>query len=297
MSQYVGRFAPSPTGRLHFGSLVAAVGSYLQARHYQGRWLLRIEDLDPPRQVAGSVEAILRDLHEYGMQPDETPIYQSDRDPAYLAALQRLLNDGLAFPCACSRKQLRDQAIYPGTCRDGMADGRKGRSVRLRVDPVTVCFNDRIQGARRQALAGEVGDFIIRRGDGLFAYQLAVVVDDAWQGITEVVRGADLIDSTPRQIYLFRRLGLPEPAFAHLPVVTDDNGRKLSKRDGDDPLDRLDPAQNLRLALVTLGHPPPSGLNRLEALWSWALAHWSPARVPAAERLPLSWLQRQAAAQ
>ena len=226
---YIGRFAPSPTGSLHFGSLIAAVGSYLQARKAEGRWLIRIEDLDPPRVVPGSEARILEDLARFGMESDGPIVRQSDRSDAYEAALETLDRAGLLFPCACTRSEL-PPGPYPGTCREGIPPGRTGRSLRVRVDHRPLEFTDLIQGPQTENLAETCGDFVVRRADGYFAYQLAVVVDDAWQNVTEVVRGADLLDSTGRQRHLQRALGLPHPQTLHLPIVLDEAGRKLGKR-------------------------------------------------------------------
>ncbi len=277
---YTGRFAPSPTGDLHFGSLVAAVGSFLQARCRGGRWLVRIEDLDPPRVVPGSAERILADLRRFGMEPDAPVVWQGARQEAYAAALERLRSRGLLFPCACTRSEL-PEGPYPGTCRDGLPPGREGRSLRVRVDAEPVAFEDVVQGRITETLAETCGDFVVRRADGYFAYQLAVVVDDAWQGVTEVVRGADLLDSTPRQIFLQRALGLPTPRYLHLPVALDDEGRKLGKRFGSDPVAAGSPLAALGSALRFLGLPPPDH-DTLERRWSWAIAHWDETRIPAA---------------
>lgn len=277
---YIGRFAPSPTGPLHFGSLVAAVASHAAARAAGGVWQVRIEDIDPPREVPGAATAQLETLERFGMRPDGPVVLQSRSARRHAAALQRLKSCGRAFDCACSRAELPPSGVYPGTCRDGLPAGREARSVRLRIDPGTIEFSDRVFGAQSFDLARDCGDFVIRRADGLFAYQLAVVVDDAAGGITEVVRGADLLDSTPRQIALYRALGLAEPAWLHVPLVVDAAGRKLSKSAGDDPVDRLRPAAALRLVLEALGHAPPPGRRSLEALWTWVIAAWDPRRIP-----------------
>jgi glutamyl-Q tRNA(Asp) synthetase len=239
---YVGRFAPSPTGPLHAGSLVAAVASYLDARAHNGTWLIRIEDIDEGRSVPGAAEGILQLLHDLGMDSDREVVWQSRRKDLYQAAFDQL--DAHAYPCGCNRREIADSrlgfapdggAIYPGTCRNGLAPGRGTRSLRLRVpeqgDDV-VEFVDRFAGRLRQRLALESGDFVLKRADGYWAYQLAVVVDDAEQGVTDVVRGADLIDSTPRQIYLQRLLGVPAPRYLHVPVVRNAAGEKLSKQTG-----------------------------------------------------------------
>ena len=290
--QYVGRFAPSPTGDLHFGSLVAASASYLQARYYSGTWLVRVEDLDPPREIPGSADRILSDLADLGLESDAPVLYQSQRLPAYAEALQRLLGSGAAFYCACSRSQLKDHAVYPGWCRQSGHGDRSSdngfNSARLLTRGITVMFRDGLQGSITQTFDKDGGDFVIRRGDGLTAYQLAVVVDDAWQGITQVVRGSDLLDSTPRQILVFRRLGLPEPAYLHLPAIVDEDGRKLSKREHDDPIRNLDPADLIRRVLQYLRHPPPVDIRSAEGLWSWAEQHWQPDRLPRTRQIPLT---------
>ncbi len=275
---YTGRFAPSPTGDLHFGSLVAAVGSFLQARAHGGRWLVRIEDLDPPREVPGSAERILEDLERFQLSPDETVVWQGTRRAAHEAALDQLAAAGLLFPCACTRAEL-PPGPYPGTCREGLPPGRKGRALRVRVPGDPIRFVDGVQGPVSESLAECCGDFVVRRADGLVAYQLAVVVDDAWQGVTEIVRGADLLDSTPRQVFLQRALGLPTPSYLHLPLARDPEGRKLSKSLGADPVRSMPPLDALGAALAFLGHaPPPHG--DLEARWAWAREHWDAGRVP-----------------
>lgn len=278
-SAYTGRFAPSPTGDLHFGSLVAAVASFLQARQAMGRWLVRIEDIDPPREVPGSAAAILRDLNRLGLKSDGPVLYQSTRTEAYQNAIEILLRQDKAYWCGCSRKDLPASGIYPGTCRNGLAKGKSHRSVRLRVDSVSIEFADLIQGDIRENLDTEVGDFVIQRADGLPAYQLAVVIDDAFQGITEVVRGADLLDSTARQIYLQRCLGLESPSYAHIPLAMHSDGKKLGKRYGTDPVASVPAAEAIFLALKFLGQSPPQGME-LEQLWAWAIENWQLASIP-----------------
>jgi len=286
---YRGRFAPSPTGPLHFGSLVAALGSYLEAKRHNGAWLVRMEDIDPPREMSGAADAILRTLEAYGFEWDGPVLYQSQRSELYDAALKKLRNDGLLYPCACTRKEITDFAlpgidgpIYPGTCRDGLPEGRIPRAWRVRVDAAEIAFEDAIQGIVRQNLDKDIGDFVLKRADGFFAYQLAVVVDDAAQGITHVVRGSDLLDSTPRQIYLQRQLDLPTPSYAHLPVATNSAGEKLSKQTLARPLDLTQPVSALWQALDFLGQQPPPALagENLAHLWSWAIAHWRIDRIP-----------------
>lgn len=289
-SPYTGRFAPSPTGPLHFGSLVAAVASWLDARAAGGRWLVRMEDLDRPRCVAGAADAILRQLEAYGLHWEDVVQHQSNRDDAYAAALESLKQQGLAYPCACTRAQLAQaprnaegEILYPGTCRDGLPAGAAARAWRVRVPPGEVRFHDRIHGALSQSLSQEVGDFIVKRADQLFAYQLAVVVDDAWQGVTDVVRGADLLWNTPRQIYLQARLALPTPRYAHVPLITNSAGQKLSKQTLAPALPLNGQSAVLEQALIVLGHPPPTELHGApaDAILAWASAHWRIESVPA----------------
>ena len=283
----IGRFAPSPTGDLHFGSLLAAVASYLQAKSCGGQWLVRIEDIDPPREVSGSAAGILQDLERFGMHPDREVLYQSTRTGAYELAINKLLDSGIAYWCGCSRSEIPASGIYPGTCRYGLPPGKTARSVRLRVSDKIIRFNDAIQGLVAENLAETVGDFVIKRADGVAAYQLAVVVDDAFQGITEVVRGADLLDSTARQVYLQQLMGFKTPLYAHHPVITDAKGRKLGKRYGSDPITSLSPLQVLRRALVALAQPCPA-LAGMDELWHWALRNWQLSRIPAVRELILN---------
>ena len=286
-----GRFAPSPTGPLHFGSLVAAVGSYLEARSSGAQWLVRMEDVDTPRNVPGAADDILRTLERFGFAWDGAVLYQSARLDAYAAALERLQSAGLAYGCACSRKEIADSATrpavdgglaYPGTCRAGLPPGRAARAWRLRVAEEEVAFVDRLQGRIAQSLAHDVGDFVLKRADGLFAYQLAVVVDDAFQGITQVVRGADLLASTPRQIWLQRCLGYATPGYAHLPVAANAAGEKLSKQTRAAPLDGGRAAAELVAALRFLGQPVPDALAAAAVadVWAWAAENWSFAAIP-----------------
>ena len=280
----VGRFAPSPTGDLHFGSLVSAVGSYLETKSAGGLWLLRIEDIDPPREIAGSADRIIDDLSRLGLIPDGPVLYQSSRLGTYQAAVDRLLKNGLAYPCACSRKDLPASGKYAGTCRNGIPPDKNPRSIRFRVDAGICAFEDRLQGLVSESPADIGGDFIIRRADGLFAYQLAVVVDDDFQGVTQVVRGADLLDSTSRQICLQKALGLVSPDYMHLPVVISTDGKKLSKRIKTDPVKHQDPASAVEQALKYLGQTPPPGLS-LTGLWEWALEHWNIDLIPRAKTI------------
>jgi len=278
-NQLIGRFAPSPTGDLHFGSLVSAVGSYLEAKTAGGIWLLRVEDIDPPREITGSASRIIQDLERLGLTPDGSVLYQSSRLDAYNDAINRLLDKGLAYRCACSRKDLPESGVYPGTCRNGVRDGKEARSVRFRVDGSICKFTDELQGQISEIPADISGDFIIRRADGLFAYQLAVVVDDDFQGVTQVVRGADLLDSTSRQICLQQALGLNSPDYMHLPVVVSTDGRKLSKQLQADPVKNQDPAYAVSQALSFLGQSPPANLS-LKVLWDWAFEHWDSDLIP-----------------
>jgi glutamyl-Q tRNA(Asp) synthetase len=283
---YVGRFAPSPTGPLHFGSLVAAVASWLDARAQGGEWLVRIEDVDEPRTVPGAADEILRALDAFGLSWDGPVVRQSERTGRYREALESLAGRGLVYRCRCSRREIADSAlrgidgmIYPGTCRTlGLGAGTDGAD-RLRVPEGTVEFTDRVMGRVAQDVRREIGDFVLRRRDGLFAYQLAVVVDDADQGITDVVRGADLLLSTPRQIVVQRSLGLPQPRYLHVPVATTPAGEKLSKQTGAAPVDARRASGLLGEALAFLGQPAPEPAAPATMLRA-ALAGWRPARIP-----------------
>lgn len=288
---YRGRFAPSPTGHLHAGSLVAAVASWLCARRAGGAWLLRVEDIDPPREVAGSAQSILASLQRYGLIADAPPMYQSRRGAAYAQALQRLREAGHVFPCWCSRSDL---AAHAGMHRDGHcvrpADAERQPAWRIHAPDLEIAFEDAVQGPQRQNLREAAGDFVLRRADGFWAYQLACVVDDGAQGITEVVRGCDLLDSTPRQIFLQRLLGLPEPRYLHVPLAVDARGRKLSKSAGAMALDRDDPVATLRRALRFLG--TQAGGDSVPALLDAAARHFDPARIPARAACPWPPLDR-----
>jgi len=278
---YRGRFAPSPTGRLHFGSLVAALGSWLRARHAGGRWLLRMEDIDPPREVPGAAAAILAALPAFGFTADEPVLHQSQRLGAYDAAFARLRAIDAVFPCWCSRSEL---AAGAGLHRDGHCvatpDPRRGPAWRLRAPDVEIAFDDAVQGSRRQNLREAAGDFVIRRVEGLYSYQLACVVDDAHQGVTEVVRGCDLLDSTPRQIHLQRLLDLPTPRYLHLPLALDGAGQKLSKSAQAWPVDPADPLPALRRALAFLGQPVPTDAADAPTLLAAALSRFDPTLIP-----------------
>jgi glutamyl-Q tRNA(Asp) synthetase len=323
VTQYRGRFAPSPTGPLHFGSLIAAVGGYLDAKHHQGQWLVRMEDLDTPRTVKGAADNILRTLEAFGLYWDEEVLYQSQRTDAYEEALRKLQQSGAVYPCACTRKEIADSVlhgiegqIYPGTCRNGIPAGREGRAWRVRTDippsvrpdpsaklrtkglvegysghidrlrtgfddlgpnGLKIEFTDALQGHITQYLESKIGDFVVKRADGLFAYQLAVVVDDAFQCITHVVRGSDLLSSTPRQIYLQRLLGLTIPAYMHLPVAVNTQGEKLSKQTLAAPVDAHNVSGTLWHALEFLHQEPPAELAscKQKEILEWAIARWN----------------------
>ncbi len=283
---YVGRFAPSPTGPLHAGSLVAALASYLDARAHRGRWIVRIEDIDEARTVPGAADDIIETLAAFGMRSDGEVVWQSRRKPLYEAAFRKL--GAQVYPCGCSRKEIADSrvalaadgaAIYPGTCRHGLAPGREPRAWRLRVpaagDPrAVVRFHDRWQGWVEENLAEQVGDFVLKRADGFWAYQIAVVVDDADQQVSDVVRGADLLESTARQIWLQQCLALPTPRYLHVPVVANERGEKLSKQTGATALDRSRPLEELMRASARLGLAlEPAG--SLEKFWDSAVSAWA----------------------
>jgi glutamyl-Q tRNA(Asp) synthetase len=290
---YIGRFAPTPSGHLHFGSLVAALASYLDARSVGGRWLMRMEDLDPPREEPGAQAAILKALESYGFEWDGEMVRQSERHDAYAEVLNRLFNHGLAYACTCSRKQLEPyNGIYPGLCRNA-GHGTENAAIRIRVPELDYHFIDRVQGEYHQHLGRDVGDFVIRRRDGLYAYQLAVVLDDAWQGITDIVRGADLLDSTPRQLYLQELLGLRQPRYLHIPLITQPDGNKLGKSYRSPPL-TVDQATPLLLrALRALGQKPGAELayaSPREVL-NWGIAHWDALLIPRTLNLPEAELQ------
>ena len=279
---YIGRFAPSPTGPLHFGSLVAAVASFLDSRAAKGQWLVRIEDLDRPRCVPGAADDILRTLERLGLTWDGEVVYQSKQHSLYGAALQRL--QGRTYWCTCSRREIADSSlglaadgahIYPGTCRGACLEA--GRALRVRTGAAEICFQDRVQGKQCQALEHDVGDFVLFRADGMYTYQLAVVVDDAAQGVTDVVRGADLLDSTPRQIHLQRLLGLPTPRYLHVPAAVNAQGEKLSKQTGAHAITAT--WASVRQALDFLGQPAAENLEE-------ATCNWDPARIPTRRASP-----------
>lgn len=299
---YIGRFAPSPTGPLHFGSLIAAIASYCDAKSHGGKWLVRMEDLDKPREIAGAADTILRQLAAFGFEWQDEVVYQSQRTALYENALEKLKQSGHIYPCICSRKEIADAAtasgiegvIYPKTCYKKWLQSSTSEistsaslmdtgSQRIHVeDTQKIGFSDAIQGNISQHLATDVGDFILKRADGLFAYQLAVVVDDAAQGITHIVRGADLLASTPRQIFLQQLLGLQTPHYAHVPVAVNNAGEKLSKQTLAKPLDANFASHLIAEALQFLGQNPPADLakNSLADIWQWAFSNWTIAQVP-----------------
>jgi glutamyl-Q tRNA(Asp) synthetase len=280
---YTGRFAPSPSGPLHFGSLVAAVASYLDARANHGIWLVRMEDLDPAREPPGAAATILEQLADYGMVSDKPVLYQSQRLEAYQAALDFLEDAKLCYRCICSRQQVRAMgSVYDGSCRTVSHPRTEPSAIRVMVDDQTIEFEDLIQGHQAQSLSKETGDFIIRRKDGLFAYQLAVVVDDSFQGVSHVIRGYDLLESTPRQIYLQHRLGYATPRYGHVPVITNEMGQKLSKQHFADPLSSTERRSIMHAAITYLGLEPPRHQHELqvEEQLDWAIEHWDIQAIP-----------------
>jgi len=292
---YRGRFAPSPTGPLHLGSLIAAVASYLEAKANKGSWLVRMEDLDKAREMPDAANDILQTLEIFDFAWDEAVVYQSRRLGIYEDLLQQLRSKGLVYGCACSRKEIADSIshnpqqgldglIYPGTCRAGLPVDKSPRAWRIRTDDAVISFVDTIQGAFTHELNEVVGDFVLKRADGFFAYQLAVVTDDAEQGITHVVRGADLLDSTSRQIYLQQVLGFSTPGYTHVPAAANANGEKLSKQTLAPALDKNNPGKDLWRALDFLGQRPPRELQTspIAEVWHWAKQHWDADSIPRA---------------
>jgi len=280
MTHVIGRFAPSPTGPLHFGSVVTAVGSFLETRSRSGQWLVRIDDLDPPREEAGASSIILKTLEALGLEWDREVLFQSTRIPAYRAALEHLSLAAHTYACTCSRRQTKT-GPYPGTCRDAVFRSKTAHSIRVRVGNQTLTMKDAIQGSFTQSLAETSGDFIVRRTDGLYAYHLATVVDDAWQNVNDIVRGADLLDATPRQLYLQTLLGFEQPRYAHLPVVLDNNGAKLSKQSKATPILPNEAPLALFQALQFLGLKIPKEARHEtpENQLTWALPRWDLSRI------------------
>ncbi|TFW72996.1 tRNA glutamyl-Q(34) synthetase GluQRS [Methylotenera oryzisoli] len=292
---YVGRFAPSPTGPLHFGSLVAAVASFCEAKANQGRWLVRMEDLDRPREIKGAADTILHQLEAFRFEWDDTVVYQSQRSALYADALDLLNRKQLIYPCTCTRKEIADSSttfgidgrIYPKTCLHQPIKPETAIAWRIKTDNHAISFHDGIQQRIQQNIGIDVGDFILKRADGLFAYQLAVVVDDAAQGITHIVRGADLLDSTPRQIYLQQQLGFSTPQYAHVPVAANANKEKLSKQTLAKPIEIGTASELLHDALCFLGQQPPTIIKNapLNTLWQWALEHWVISAIPQTKQI------------
>ncbi len=288
-SGYVGRFAPSPTGPLHFGSVIAAVASYIDARANQGRWLVRMEDLDPPREPPGAAANILRQLTQLGLQWDGEVLYQSQRLETYTLALQELIDNDLCFRCDCSRSKIKSSgSIYDGACRHRASPPEQGYAVRIKTKDSLIEFQDLVQGVHRQNLGTEVGDFVILRKDKLFAYQLAVVVDDEYQGITHVVRGFDLLDSTPRQVYLQQLLNYSTPCYGHIPVIVNASGDKLSKQSFAPSADVENPSHLIYQCLILLGQAPPANLLNSDphTQLQWGIEHWDVQAVPKLAKLP-----------
>lgn len=286
----IGRFAPSPSGPLHFGSLLAALASFLEARTRNGCWLVRIEDIDTPRVVPGAADAILRSLEAHGLYWDGSVLYQSRRLASYTAALARLDAADSLYPCTCSRRELARWTspgvtgrVYPGFCRSGPRRPQRPAALRVRTQSIRIRFVDRLQGGFSQQLEVDVGDFVVQRADGIVAYQLAVVVDDADQAVNQIVRGSDLLDSTPRQIHLQQLLELPTPDYLHIPVAVDASGAKLSKQTEATALDDAHPEAALITALQFLGQQPPPELMHAPVpnIIEWALMHWCTHRIPA----------------
>ncbi len=286
---YIGRFAPSPTGPLHFGSLVTAVASYLDARSKQGEWLLRMEDLDKPREVKGAAANILSTLEAYGFEWDDTVIYQSQRNDTYESTLAKLKVMQCVYPCTCTRKEIADSSeqtgiegvIYPKTCLHQAIKEHHPIAWRIKTPDKSIHFNDAVYGNIKQNLCNEIGDFVLKRADGQFAYQLAVVVDDAEQGVTNVVRGADLLNSTTRQIFIQQLLGFTQPTYMHIPIVTNELGQKLSKQTLAAPIEISEANTTLWQALAFLNQNPPESLKHetIDQLWKWAIPHWQTKRI------------------
>jgi glutamyl-Q tRNA(Asp) synthetase len=292
---YRGRFAPSPTGALHFGSLIAAVGSYLEAKSHNGEWLVRIENLDKPREIPAASHEIFRALEILGMEWDHEVIYQDQRKDTYENILTILNKRGLTYSCTCTRKEIADSSItgisgqiYAGTCRNNVQNKDRPGAVRIKTDNNIIEFEDSLHGLISQRLESETGDFILRRSDGIYAYQLAVVADDATQGITNVVRGADLLDSTPRQIYLQKLLGYSTPTYMHLPVAVNNQGEKLSKQTKAALLDISNPVKQLVEAVNFLGQESPIELlgNSVSSFWKWAIENWHPEKIHKKRTIP-----------
>lgn len=297
VSAYRGRFAPTPSGPLHFGSLTTAVGSYLQAKSQNGQWRIRIDDLDPPRVVKGAADTILKCLEIYGLNWDGPVLYQSSRHDAYQAALDELNKIGMIYPCACSRKDIKDtlaanrktSLVYPGTCRNGLKQGQQAETWRVKTDNSVIEFEDLFLGTSSQHVQKKVGDFLVKRVGDYYAYHLAVVVDDAYQGYTEIIRGYDLLESAHRQIFLQKLLNIIPPAYGHLPLVLNDQGKKMSKQNlTEKSIINSDPVPTLCAALRVLGQPLPEGIleSDIDSFWEWAIKNWRVEAVPAGKAAP-----------
>lgn len=286
---YRGRFAPTPSGPLHFGSVIAALGSYLQAKSKQGKWLVRIDDVDIGRSIAGADKIILQQLEQLGLFWDEEVVYQSKRSNHYQAALEKLESINSTFACYCTRKEIANR-VYPGTCRKSIKSGRTRYSIRIKTNNSPIEIKDLLQGQYSQQLQSETGDFIIKRADGYFAYHLATVIDDAEQNITEVVRGLDLLDSTLRQVYLQKQLGLPTPRYLHLPVAIDSSGKKISKSDNAQAITAKNNISTLFNALTFLGFSPLKQLMQtdVESILNWGVANWNITQLPREKEITVS---------
>lgn len=287
---YIGRFAPSPTGPLHFGSLLAALASFLDARANQGKWLIRIEDLDPPREPAGSADHILQQLQDLGMSWDDEVLYQSARLSAYDEVIDQLQDKGLCYACDCTRPQIKEMGlIYNGSCRVRSTHPEKPYALRLKTEALEISFDDKIQGHFSQQLEAEVGDFVIRRKDELFAYQLAVVIDDEFQNITHVVRGWDLLDSTPRQLYLQRVLDYQEMSYIHIPIIVDARGQKLSKQASAPSIETDRASEAIYEALIFLSQAPSAEIAKEspKSQLQWAIENWDREAIAKVSNLPL----------
>ncbi len=286
-NNYIGRFAPSPTGPLHFGSLVAAVGSYLEAKKNSGKWLLRIEDIDPPREVTGATTSIIKILEEFGFEWDGDILYQSQRYDIYQEYVDKLITESQAYPCGCSRKEIAAASsrsangmVYPGTCRDGLND-KEPRSTRLLTENINIHFKDQVQGEIIQNLEADSGDYIIRRADGLYAYNLAVVIDDQLSGVTDIVRGYDLLPCTCQHIYLQRVLHFATPSYTHLPIAVNDSGQKLSKQNLAKEVNSTQRVKTLYDAITFLNQAPDKSLlnSELQDIWEWAITNWDIGKI------------------
>ena len=295
---YVGRFAPSPTGPLHYGSLVTAVASYLQAKSQMGMWQVRIENIDPPREQKGATQAILNCLHDYGFKFDQTIIMQRKRITFHRHMAMNLLKLGKAYVCECTRKQLasqtdtkQNQIIYPGTCAKKCLDYQSGRTIRVKTNSKPIEFHDHVYGLQHQDISLESGDFVIYRGDDLPSYILAVSIDDFLEGYTEIVRGYDLLTLTPKQIYLAKLFGYKSPIFMHIPIITNEQGLKLSKQTLAPALNKRHARMRLYQALTDLGQEPPRSLRwrPLQAIWEWGMVYWDAARIPRKLTIPYNW--------